>query len=188
MTVIDLSGFGKLLHSKGNGNKVAHWIGQHLIASGNDSGRTLAAGASAGSVKDSFQLAKSISELLSPACGMTEEEKSAYLGHIRAKLMAGKRLTDEEMRFLQAECPELYMQAARVQNMRASFEQQLKSCKSREEAASLFSHSMSMIGEEDPMKEAIAAYQEAYQAFQSTGNDSSLPQTAEEDREKESFA
>lgn len=61
---------------------------------------------------DSFEITGNISELLSPACGMTEEEKAAYLAKIMAKLKSGKKLTAEEMRFLQAEDPALYQQAA----------------------------------------------------------------------------
>ena len=34
---------------------------------------------------DTFEITKNISELLSPACGMTDEEKTAYLNRIMAK-------------------------------------------------------------------------------------------------------
>lgn len=47
------------------------------------------------------------------------------------------------MRFLQAVDPQLYMQAARIQAMRDSLEQQLEHCKSKEEAAKVFSDTMS---------------------------------------------
>lgn len=180
MAVIDLSKFGKTLRFKESENRAIDSVKKKFNRSDNCSDRPPVAA----SAKDSFQPEVLLSDLLSPACGMTEEEKSAYLQRIRSKLMAGKKLTDEEMRFLQAECPELYLQAARVQSMRASFEQQLKNCKSKAEAANLFSHSMSMVGKEDPMKEAItAAYQDAYQEFQHTGKYASLPQNAKEKRE-----
>lgn len=61
------------------------------------------------------------------------------------------------MRFLQAVDPQLYMQAARIQAMRDSLEQQLEHCKSKEEAAKVFSDTMSMVSDKDPMKEYIVA-------------------------------
>lgn len=122
------------------------------------------------SVMDSFDLAENISELLSPACGMTDEEKQRYLAHILAKLKSGKKLTAEEMRFLQAEEPQLYQQAARVQTMRDAFENRLKNCKSKEEAAKIFTEAMSSISDKDPMKEFIyAAYEDVYREYQETG-------------------
>lgn len=65
------------------------------------------------------------------------------------------------------------MQAARIQAMRDSLEQQLEHCKSKEEAAKVFSDTMSMVSDKDPMKEYIvAAYQDAYNEFQKAGNTS----------------
>ena len=133
------------------------------------------------SSKDSFSISTNLSEILSPSCGMSEEEKEAYLARIRAKLKNGHKLTGEEMRFLQAEDPELYMQASRVQSMRESLEQQLQGCDSKEEAAEIFSRSMSMIGEKDPMKEYIvAAYENVYEEFQKSDEYKALPETKED--------
>lgn len=126
---------------------------------------------------DSFQIAQSVSELLSPSCGMTDAEKNAYMQHILSKLKHGKKLTAEEMRFLQAENPALYMQAARVQSMRESFEQSLEQCASRAEAREAFSNAMSLVSDKDPMFEAItAAYKDAYDTFQKSDKYSSLPE------------
>ena len=122
------------------------------------------------SVMDSFDLAENISELLSPACGMTDEEKQRYLAHIIAKLKSGKKLTAEEMRFLQAEEPQLYQQAARIQTMRDAFENRLKNCQSKEEAAKIFTEAMSSVSDKDPMKEFIyAAYEDVYREYQESG-------------------
>lgn len=126
---------------------------------------------------DSFEITENISELLSPACGMTEEEKADYLAKIMAKLKSGKKLTAEEMRFLQAENPVLYQQAARVQTMRDSLENQLKHCSSREEAARIYSTAMSSVSDEDPMKEYIvAAYDEVYKEFRNSDAYQDLPE------------
>lgn len=133
---------------------------------------------------DSFSITENISELLSPACGMTEEEKEAYFNKIMAKLKSGKKLSSEEMRFLQAEHPELYQQVARVQNMRDSLETRLKHCSSKEEAATIYSNAVSMISKDDPMKEyIIAAYDDTMKEFKDSEEYQALPDT-EEDAKK----
>ena len=99
-----------------------------------------------------------------------------------------KKLTEEEMRFLQAVDPQLYMQAARIQAMRDSLEQQLEHCKSKEEAAKVFSDTMSMVSDKDPMKEYIvAAYQDAYNEFQKSGKYQHLPQKSSDDNKSDSL-
>ncbi|MGN0142592.1 MAG: hypothetical protein ACI4AD_10215 [Roseburia sp.] len=134
---------------------------------------------------DVFSITENISELLSPACGMTEEEKQRYLAHIRAKLKAGKKLTGEEMRFLQAEDPILYQQAARIQAMRDSLSASLNQCSSKQEAAEIFSQTMSSVSDKDPLKEyVIAAYEDAYREFRESDRYQSLPQK-EDEEEKE---
>lgn len=136
---------------------------------------------------DSFSITENISELLSPACGMTDEEKEAYLTKILAKLKSGKKLTAEEMRFLQAENPVLYQQAARVQTMRESLETRLAHAVSKEDAVSIYSDAVSHIGENDPMKEYIvAAYDDAMKEFQKTDTYQQLPQTEKDARKKNS--
>lgn len=143
----------------------------------------------AASALDSFSITQNISELLSPACGMTEEEKSSYLAKIMAKLKSGKKLTAEEMRFLQAEEPQLYQQAARVQTMRDSLEARLSSCSSKEEAQSIYADALGHVSDDDPMKEYIAAaYDDAMKEFQKSDDYQSLPATekdAAEEKEKE---
>lgn len=130
---------------------------------------------------DSFSITQNISELLSPACGMTEEEKASYFAKIMAKLKSGKKLTAEEMRFLQAENPILYQQAARIQTMRDSLETRLKHCSSKEEAATIYTDAMSSIAKDDPMKEYIvAAYDDVYQEFRKTDEYQALPETEED--------
>ena len=92
------------------------------------------------------------------------------------------------MRFLQAVDPQLYMQAARIQAMRDSLEQQLEHCKSKEEAAKVFSDTMSMVSDKDPMKEYIvAAYQDAYNEFQKSRKYQHLPQKSSDDNKSDSL-
>lgn len=134
---------------------------------------------------DTFSITENISELLSPACGMTDEQKESYLAKIMAKLKSGKRLSAEEMRFLQAENPTLYQQAARVQSMRDSLETRLKHATSKENAQTIYADSMSMISDKDPMKEyLVAAYDDAMKEFRNSDEYESLPNTEKEAREK----
>ena len=88
---------------------------------------------------------------------MSEEAKNDYLAKIMAKLKSGKKLTPEEMRFLQSENPVLYQQAARVQTMRESLENRMAHAKSREEAAEIYADAIAHISKDDPMKEYLAA-------------------------------
>lgn len=112
---------------------------------------------------------------------MTEEEKESYYNKILGKIKSGKKLTPEEMRFLQAEYPELYQQAARVQAMRDGFEARLKTASSKQKAQEIFANSLSHISDEDPMKEyIIAAYQDAMKNFEKSEDYKELPETEEE--------
>ncbi len=173
-----ISGLSKVLHPERDKRTATDRICDGLSRSGYGLRRGEAAGESA---LDSFSITKNISELLSPACGMTEEEKEEYLAHILAKLKSGEKLSGEEMRFLQAEDPVLYQQAARVQMMRDSLEARLKSCTSKEEAAEVYSDSLSSVSKEDPAKEyLIAAYQKVMEEFQKSDEYRKLPEKEED--------
>ena len=131
--------------------------------------------------QDSFEITTNISELLSPACGMTDEEKESYLTKIMAKLKSGKRLGAEEMRFLQAENPVLYQQAARVQAMRESLRARLAVCSSKEEVDNTYASAMSLVCDDDPMKEYIvAAYDDVLREFKKSDDYQKLPEKNKE--------
>ena len=116
---------------------------------------------------------------------MTEEEKQAYLARIRAKLERGEKLTAEEMRFLQAEDPVLYQQAARVMAMREALENQLKQCTSKEQAQNVYSAAVYSVSKDDPMKTCIiAAYNNVMKEYMESDEYKSLPDTEKEAKEK----
>ena len=180
MQTFDFSGIRKMLQSQKGTPTATERALRNLSRSsvGSDSETRL-------SSRDTFSITQNISELLSPACGMTEEEKSNYLEKIMAKLKSGKRLTPEEMRFLQAEAPELYQQVARVQTMRDSLTARLKQCSSKEEAADVYSQTLSLVSDKDPAKEfIIAAYEDAYKEFQKSDGYQALPNTKKEAEEE----
>lgn len=183
MQTLHLTGINKLLHPERDKRSATERIFDHLSHSniGLNRGEAAADTGSAASALDSFSVTQNISELLSPACGMSEEEKKAYLAKIIAKLKSGKKLTSEEMRFLQAEDPQLYQQAARVQAMRGSLESGLAHSTSKEEAQSVYLDALNHISEDDPMKEyIIAAYDDAMKEFQKSDQYQSLPETKED--------
>ncbi|MBQ8280149.1 MAG: hypothetical protein IJZ23_09940 [Roseburia sp.] len=182
MQSIFLGGIKNLLHSDKGSEGATVRIMQNLGKSNYGLKRAEAAAVTA---LDSFDITKHISELLSPACGMTEEEKQAYFNKIMAKLKSGQKLTPEEMRFLQAEYPELYQQAARVQAMRDGFEARLKTATSKQKAQEIYADSLSHVADDDPMKEYIvASYQDAMKEFEKTDEYKELPETEEEAKEQ----
>ncbi len=137
---------------------------------------------------DAFDLTQNISELFKPRLRYDRRRKAGRISQNPGKIKKWEKLTEEEMRFLQAVDPQLYMQAARIQAMRDSLEQQLEHCKSKEEAAKVFSDTMSMVSDKDPMKEYIvAAYQDAYNEFQKSGKYQHLPQKSSDDDKSDSL-
>lgn len=172
-----ISGIKQILHPDKNNQTSTERIFNNLATSGygvRKGERTAATSL------DSFEITENISELLSPACGMTDEEKESYMSHIMAKLKSGQKLSSEEMRFLQSENPVLYQQAARVQSMRDSLETRLKHASSKNDAANIFADAMSSISDSDPMKEYIvAAYQNAMDEFRKSDEYKELPQKDE---------
>ena len=175
--------FGKISNLVQNKNRSEN-AANHILQNLNHSSIGLhPSGKESGDVStfDSFQITKNISELLSPACGMTEDEKNAYFQRILAKLRSGKKLSAEEMRFLQAEHPEFYPQAARVQAMRDGLETRLRCCRSKEAAQTMFVNAMDSVSDEDPMKEyLVAAYEDVMKEFKESNTYKELPDTEEE--------
>ena len=168
----------QLLHPKKSNRSITEQLFHNLSSSNYGMNQNLH---TAASDLESFEITENIFELLSPACGMTDEEKEQYMAQIMAKLKSGKKLSAEEMRFLQSENPVLYQQAARVQSMRDSLETRLAHCNSKNEASDIYSSAMSSISDSDPMKEyVVAAYQDVMKEFKQSDDYRNLPQNEEE--------
>ena len=181
MQTLYLGNIKNLLHGTKEGVSVTEQLKQRLSSS--NLGLQNAAASGNATTLDSFNFSKNISDLLSPACGMTEEEKTSYFQRILAKLKSGKKLSAEEMRFLQAEYPEYYPQAARVQAMRDGLETRLKCCRSKEAARTMYADAMDSVSDNDPMKEyLVAAYQDVMREFEKSDEYKELPDTEEEAR------
>lgn len=136
---------------------------------------------------DGFSIQAELMEYLDPVAGLSDQQKKAYEERIMQKLKSGKKLTSEEMNYLRAKNPQLYVQAARVQAMRKNLEKQLENCHSKEEAENVYGMAVSMVGEEDPMREAIvAAYDDVVKEFKKTEKYQSLPEKEEQEKSRRS--
>lgn len=126
-----------------------------------------------------------IEEMIDPVSGMDDEEIKEYEAKIAAKLKRGKKLTAKEMEFLRQHNPGLYRTAMRVQLRKQQMEQQLKSCRSKAEAAEVARRSIAGISSEDPDKEyLVAGLSETMRQFKKSSAYARLPQTDERDQRK----
>ena len=83
---------------------------------------------------------------------MSEEEKQDYEKKIRAKLQRGANLSVEELNYLRIHNPELYRSAMRVKTAKQQLKEQLRHCKSKQEANTLIVRAISRISDKDPDK------------------------------------
>ena len=98
----------------------------------------------------------------------------------KQKLEAGKKLTKEELSWLQRNDPIAYAHAIRVQMIAEEVEKELKAAKSKEEANRIVSTAVSGISDDDPDKEYIvAAVNRVSDEFHKSGAYSRLPGTQE---------
>ena len=121
----------------------------------------------------------------------SEEAKQEKMAKIKRKLEAGKKLTKEELSWLQRNDPIAYAHAIRVQMIAEEVEKELKAAKSKEvaekaigsaetEANRIVSTAVSGISDDDPDKEYIvAAVNRVSDEFHKSGAYSRLPGTQE---------
>lgn len=119
---------------------------------------------------------------------MSEEERAEMdariMAKIMAKLQAGRKLTQEELDYLQRTNPIMYAHAMRVQRMTEAVEEQLKHAKSKEEANHIISSAMTGVSKNDPDREYIyAAISRVTKEFKDSDAYAELPDTAEEEYE-----
>lgn len=88
---------------------------------------------------------------------LSDEEKAGKEAGILNKLKFGKKLTPEELRYLQKVNPIMYAQAMRVRALAKAVEEQVKHAHSKEEANQIVSNAMSGISKEDPAREYMVA-------------------------------
>lgn len=116
----------------------------------------------------------------------TEEPEEERLKKIEQKLRSGKRLTREELEFLKSRSPYLYQQAIRIQHMADGLKEQLKHCKTKQQAQQLISQTQAMVSAKDPMREAVlAALDRVKKEFTDSEYYKKLPADEEEKKKPE---
>ena len=131
------------------------------------------------------ELAQYIIESGNDVDKMSEEDRAKMDSRIMAKLESGKKLSQKELDYLRKTNPIMYAHAMRVQRMAEAIEEQLKHAKSKEEADSIISASLSGISKNDPDREYIyAAVNRISTEFHKSGAYEKLPNTVEEGDKK----
>ena len=110
--------------------------------------------------------------------GMSEEEKQDYEKKIRAKLQRGANLSVEELNYLRIHNPELYRSAMRVKIAKQQLKEQLRHCKSKQEANTLIVQTISRISDKDPDKTYLTAgLRKVEEEFKKSFRYARLPET-----------
>lgn len=136
-------------------------------------------------ITTSKELAQYILESGNDIEKMSEEDRTKMDAKITAKLQSGKKLSQKEMDYLRKTNPIMYAHAMRIQRMAEAIEEQLKHAKSKEEADSIISASLSGISKNDPDREYIyAAVNRISTEFHKSGAYEKLPNTVEEGDKK----
>ena len=145
------------------------------------------AGGSVQSVEEREQdIWKKVCEQLTDiTSGMSEEEKQDYEKKIRAKLQRGANLSVEELNYLRIHNPELYRSAMRVKTAKQQLKEQLRHCKSKQEANTLIGRAISRISDKDPDKTYMTAgLREVAEEFKKSFQYARLPETNDQKRAK----
>lgn len=125
--------------------------------------------------------------LTNPADAMPEGKRKNYEAAIRAKFMAGKKLSIKEIEYARKNMPDLYVQIKRVEALREHLETELENCKSKEEASKVVSTAINSVGKKDPYRMAVInAYQDTFKEFKKSSDYKALPNTDKEAEEKTS--
>ena len=136
-------------------------------------------------ITTSKELAQYILESGNDVEKMSEEDRAKMDARIMAKLKSGNKLSQKELDYLRRTNPIMYAHAMRIQRMAEAIEEQLKHAKSKEEADSIISASLSGISKNDPDREYIyAAVNRISTEFHKSGAYEKLPNTVEEGDKK----
>lgn len=108
-------------------------------------------------ITSTMELAEYIRNKIDKSKELSDEERAKKDAQILAKLKSGRKLTQEELTYLQRTNPMMYVHAMRVQAIAKQVEEQLKHARSKEEADSIVCNAISGISKDDPDKEFIVA-------------------------------
>lgn len=111
----------------------------------------------------------------------SEEERKAFENRIQLKIKNGAKLSAKEMDYIRRTNPYIYQQVVRVQQRREALKEQLRHCRTKEEAQQIMSNALTSISDKDPAREAmIAAVQNVSEQFRSSEAYQKLPDTEED--------
>ena len=111
----------------------------------------------------------------------SEEERQAFENRIQQKVKSGAKLSAKEMAYIRRTNPYIYQQVVRVQQRREALKEQLRLCRTKEEAQRIMDDAMTSISDKDPAREAmIAAVQNVSDQFRSSEAYQKLPDTEED--------
>ena len=113
--------------------------------------------------------------------GMSEEEKQDYEKKIRAKLQRGANLSVEELNYLRIHNPELYRSAMRVKTAKQQLKEQLRHCKSKQEANTLIVRAISRISDKTYL---TAGLRKVAEEFKKSFRYARLPETNDQKKDK----
>ena len=107
----------------------------------------------------------------------SEEERQAFENKIQQKIKSGAKLSAKEMAYIRR----TNQQVVRVQQRREALKEQLRHCRTKEEAQQVMSNAMTSISDKDPARDAmIAAVQNVSQQFRDSEVYQKLPDTEED--------
>lgn len=125
-----------------------------------------------------------VEQIKDKICGIdfeNETERMKFQEKIERKIKSGAKLSQKEMNYLRRYNPYLYQHMLRVKQKRESLKEQLKHCRTKEEAHQAISTAFSSIGEEDPVREAmVAAVANVSEQYLSSDTYKNLPNTRED--------
>ena len=135
--------------------------------------------------KDLTQIRKeALEQIKDKICGTdfeNETERIKFQDKIERKIKSGAKLSQKEMNYLKRYNPYMYQHMVRVQHKRESLKEQLKHCRTKEEAYRVMSTAFSSISEEDPVREAmVAAVANVSEQYRSSDTYKKLPNTSED--------
>ena len=111
----------------------------------------------------------------------SEEERQTFENKIQQKIKNGAKLSAKEMDYIRRTNPYIYQQVVRVQQRREVLKEQLRHCRTKEEAQQVMSNAMTSISDKDPARDAmIAAVQNVSQQFRDSEAYQKLPDTEED--------
>lgn len=128
--------------------------------------------------KQKTSAADLIRESIQNSYSYTDGQKKQLDTSIETKLKSGKKLTSEEMQYLQKKDPVLYMKVLMMQKKREVLEKKLKNCRSKNEVETVVSAEMNLVGEKDPDRDMkLKVIQDAAQEFKKSAYYERLPET-----------